>query len=76
MVTIKKIISPPAHELLPRCMCKIKGFEKCLAQVLASGTRFEMEKKLEDEEEDVPPRKKAKLDKENSGKTPKRPKAK
>ena len=63
MVNIKKIISPPAHELLPGCMCKIKGFEKCLAQVLASGTRFEMEKQLEEEEEeeeeDVPPRKKA-----------------
>ena len=35
VVPSKKIVSPPADELTPGRMCKIKGIEKCLAQVLA-----------------------------------------
>ena len=59
-----KNISPSADQLAPGCTCKIKGFEKCLAQVLASGMRSEMEKKLADEEEcSAPPPKRAKTDK-------------
>ena len=72
------IVSPPAKEIIPGVMCKVKGFEKNLSKVVAAGTKAEMNSKLdrmEDSEDEAikPPKKKARLEgKEN--KVPPKPK--
>ena len=67
------ILSPSLDEVKPGSICKVKGFEHHLAQVLAAGTRVEMENKLWAEEEgSAPLKKRARIDPEN--KTPRRPK--
>jgi hypothetical protein len=73
------IVSPPAAELTPGAMCKVKGFEKNLSKVVAVGTKAEMNnqlEKMEDSSEDEaikPPKKKAQMEgKEN--KVPPKPK--
>ena len=79
VVAGQMIVSPPAEELIPGAMCKVKGFEKNLSKVVAAGTKAEMNTKLdkmEDSSEDEaikPPKKKARLEgKEN--KVPPKPK--
>jgi hypothetical protein len=80
VVAGQMMVSPPAEELIPGAMCKIKGFEKNLSKVVAAGTKEEMNTKLdemEDNSEDKaikPPAKKPRLEgKEN--KVPPKPKA-
>ena len=68
-----KIVSPPAEELTQGCMCKIKGFEKHLAKVIDFGTLEEMNSKVDLNDDDIetqPPKKKARIDKENVTNTP------
>ena len=73
IVASNKIISPPPDVLKPGTICKVKGLEKYLAQVLAGGNKTDMESKLADEEgQPEPPAKRAKVDKENM--TPRQPK--
>lgn len=72
-------ITTPAEELIPGCMCKIKGFEKYLAKVVASGGYDDMNKRLDSiehrsEDETEPPKKKPKVDKENKTKRGRPPK--
>ena len=43
----EQVISPPAEELVDGCMCKVKGFKKSLAKVVASRTKAEMSRKLD-----------------------------
>ena len=65
------IVSPPAKEIIPGVMCKVKKKEKNLSKVVAAGTKAEMNSKLdgiEDSEDEAikPPKKKARLEgKEN-----------
>ena len=37
VVPCNKVVSPSKEDLTPGCMCKVKKFEKCLAQVKAIG---------------------------------------
>ena len=54
------------EELATGPMCKVKGFEKFLSQIVAEGTREEMNKKLDDivgeegDKENEPPARKRK----------------
>ena len=67
VVAGQMIVPPPAEELIPGVMCKVKGFKKNLLKVVAAGTKAEMNTKLdkmEDSSEDKaikPPKKKARL---------------
>ena len=47
VVTGHMIVSPPAKEIIPGVMCKVKGFEKYLSKVVAAGTKAEMNSKLD-----------------------------
>ena len=62
----KSKVSTPVEELATGAMCKVKGFEKFLSQIVAEGTREEMNKKLDDivgeegDKENEPPARKRK----------------
>ena len=61
-------ITTPKEELVPGCMCHVKGFEKHPAKIVASGDHKEMTKKMEGHIEDAvePPRKKARVEDERN----------
>ena len=42
-----KIVSPPAEEMVPGAMCKVKGFEKNPSKVVAAGSKDKMNTLLE-----------------------------
>lgn len=70
-IVLKAKISTPVEEIAARAMCKVKGFEKFLSQILAEGTHDKMNKKLDDmdgkegDQEDgkneLPPRKRKRM---------------
>ena len=47
IVPVSKILSP-LEELVPEAMCRIKGWEKYISQVVAIGTKTEMDKTFEE----------------------------
>ncbi len=51
VVAGQMMVPPPADELIPGAMCKVKGFENNLSKVVAAGTKEETNTKLDEMEE-------------------------
>lgn len=54
----QKIISPPEAELIPGCMCKVNGFEKNCAKIVAVRSHVEKLDEINKESEETEPPKK------------------